>query len=284
MQHDKYRTARKRPGVDSPWQPAAETRLAFLVSRARRSLRHRAGDARVIATIRATSAIGRLRGQRVVHMLHIRKTGGTAVKAALRDIAPVPGLRLVLNAHRVPLRGLPAADDVFFFLRDPVARYISGFESRRREGRPAHYHPWNRLERRAYERFQTAEALALALTSDDPEQRDVAEQAMNGIMHVRSRLSDWLGDRSLLEARRERIILVGWQETLTTDFQRLVDLLGLPVATNLPTHEAAAHRSSPDEPPEELSDEAAATIRDWYASDYRLIDDLVDLGLTTRPK
>ena len=100
-------------------------------------------------------------------MLHIRKTGGTAVKAALSAIDAPKGLRLMLHPHRVSLADVPAADEVFFFLRDPVARFVSGFESRRREGRPAHYHPWNPAERRAFERFATAEALASALAPHD---------------------------------------------------------------------------------------------------------------------
>ena len=158
------------------------------------------------------------------------------------------------------------------------------FESRRREGRPAHYHPWTQAERRAYERFQTAEALAVALESNDDAERHAAKQAMNSINHVRSRLTDWLGDEQQLKTRRDRIILVGWQETLEADFRRLVDLLKLPSGTSLPTDETAAHRSTPDGSREVLSTDAAATIRGWYASDYRLIDTLDDLGLTTRPQ
>jgi hypothetical protein len=231
------------------------------VSRTRRSLRHRVGDARVSAAVRANSILGRARGERVVHMLHIRKTGGTAVKAALTGIRPPAGLRLMLHPHRVSLRDVPARDEVFFFLRDPVARFVSGFESRRREGRPAHYHPWTQAERRAYERFATAEALATALTSTDVAERHAAEQAMNSINHVRSRLADWLVDDQLLNARLERIILVGWQETLDADFLRLVGLLGLPSGITLPTDEAAAHRSAPNGSREQLSDHAAATIR-----------------------
>jgi hypothetical protein len=254
------------------------------MNRARRSLRHRAGDTQVGLAVRTGSLLSRVRGQRVAHMLHIRKTGGTAVKAALAGIETPANLRLMLHPHRVSLRDVPASDDVFFFLRDPVARFVSGFESRRREGRPAHYHPWSPAERRAYERFATAEELAAALASTNPEERRAAEQAMNGINHVRSRLSDWLGDEALLKSRRAHILLVGWQETLDFDFRRLVELLQLPTDTSLPTDEASAHRSSPDGSRALLSDSAASTIRDWYGSDYRLIEAVVDLGLTAWPK
>jgi hypothetical protein len=107
---------------------------------------------------------------------------------------------------------------------------------------------------------------------------------MRRLPHVRSRLSDWLGDEQLLEARRGRIILVGWQETLDADFRRLIDLLGLTVDLRLPTDAASAHKSSTDGARPSLSSEAAATIRDWYADDYRLIDALVKLGLTPPPQ
>jgi hypothetical protein len=272
--------ARLRP-CSTPTDPA-DPRLRPVTTTGR-SLRHRAGDARVTAGVRANSVISRLRGQRVVHMLHIRKTGGTAVKAALGGIRSPQDLRLLLHPHRVSLSDVPASDEVFFFLRDPVSRFISGFESRRREGRPAHYHPWSPAERHAYERFDTPEALGMALAANDAELRRAAEQAMTSINHVRSRLSDWLVSERLVRSRSERILLVGWQETLDYDFERLVELLDLPSAITLPTDEAAAHRSSTDGRHEALSVQAAATIRDWYAQDYRLIDLIVELGLTERP-
>jgi hypothetical protein len=216
-------------------------------------------------------------------MLHVRKTGGTAVKAALAQAACPGNLQLMLHPHRVSLRDIPAGDDVFFFLRDPVARYVSGFESRRREGRPAHYHPWTAAERRAYERFPSAEELALGLASTDPQERTAAEQAMAALPHIRTHLSDWLGDERLVRERSDRIILIGWQETLETDFNRLAGLLGLAPETSLPTDEGSAHRSSVGDTRPQMSDAAAAIVRDWYASDYALIDVLVELGLTNRP-
>jgi hypothetical protein len=254
------------------------------VTAARRSLRHRAGDLIVVTRLRASAALARRRRERVVHMLHIRKTGGTAVKAALARAAPVTGLRVMTHPHRVSLRDIPASDEVFFFLRDPVARFLSGFESRRREGRPAHYHPWTPAERRAFERFPTAESLALALASADDAERRPAEQAMQTMNHVKSHLRDWLNGEALLRSRRELIILVGWQETLDADFARLGDLLGLPSDSRLPTDEASSHRSAPSEPRPSFSAKAAAAISEWYRDDYRLIDELEQLGLTARPQ
>ncbi len=244
----------------------------------RRRLRH----ARTVGRLRREADDARREGLRVVHMLHIGKTGGTAVKAVLLGQSP-PGTRLMLHHHGVSLADLPADDDVFFFLRDPVTRFVSGFESRRREGRPAHYHPWSPAERAAFGRFPSAEALALALGASDPVERTRAAKAMNGITHVRSRLADWLVDEDLVRARRERIVFVGWQESLDVDFARLVELLGLAPGTKLPRDEAAAHRAPERATARELSIAAAAPIRAWYAGDYRFIDLLVKLGLTADP-
>jgi hypothetical protein len=195
------------------------------LDRARRRLRH----ARAVAGMRRESEEAHRRGLRPVHMLHVGKTGGTAVKAALRDADP-PGIRLMLHSHGVSLADLPAADETFLFLRDPITRFVSGFNSRQREGRPAHYRPWTSPEREAFAAFPTAEALALALASTNKGERDRAEVAMGGITHVRSHLADWLVDADHVRAWREHILFVGWQETLEADFARLLSLLDLPPA------------------------------------------------------
>jgi len=65
------------------------------------SVRRRLRHTRTVARLRRESAAVRRRGLRVVHMLHVGKTGGTAVKAALRK-ADSPGIRPMLGAG--PLR------------------------------------------------------------------------------------------------------------------------------------------------------------------------------------
>jgi hypothetical protein len=216
-------------------------------------------------------------------MLHVPKTGGTAVKAALAGQTP-PGVRLLLHSLGVALADLPPDDELFLFLRDPVARFVSGFEGRRREGRPAHYRPWTPAERRAFERFPSADVLALALRSDKDDERQRAQAAMKIIRHGRDHFSDWLGDSDLVRSRRDRILLIGWQETLEQDFAALRGLLGLPADIRLPADQAVAHRADPrNAAGRQLSPAAAEAIRDWYAADYALIDLLEGLGLTRRP-
>lgn len=235
---------------------------------------------------------GRLRRQRVIHIIHIGKTGGSAVKDAIRgDIRGVhsvyqdvvPGTRILTHSHHIDLGRVPPRDDVVFVLRDPVGRYVSGFMSRLRQGKPRHDSPWSKKERVAFERFATPDALAVALTSDDDAERTAAEAAMRDIRHVRTSFADWLGSPELLRKRAGQVLLVGWQETLADDFERLRGLVGLPHSCRLPEDPRSANRA-PDATPTDLSDAGLASIRAWYRADYRIIDVLEELGLTQRPE
>jgi hypothetical protein len=237
------------------------------------------------------SVEGRLHRQQVIHFIHIGKTGGSAIKEAIRgDIRGVksvyqdvaPGTRILTSSHHIDLGRTPPRDDVFFVLRDPVGRYISGFMSRLRQGKPRHDSPWSATERRAFERFPTPDDLAVALSSGDAETRAAAQAAMRDIRHVRSTFADWLGSPELLRKRRKHILLVGWQETLSDDFERLRGLVGLPDHCQLPSDPYRANRATEDRPPE-LSELGSANIREWYAGDYAIIDVLEEMGLTKRP-
>src|SRR5262249_7763882 len=98
-----------------------------------------------------------------VHFLHIRKTGGTAIIEALRPVAQP--FRIVLHAHDTKLGEIPPDHKVFFFVRHPVPRFVSGFFSRLRRGAPRYNYEWNDAEARAFSRFQTPSALGEALSA-----------------------------------------------------------------------------------------------------------------------
>ncbi|MBA3436345.1 MAG: sulfotransferase family 2 domain-containing protein [Chloroflexi bacterium] len=235
------------------------------------NIRRRTRGLRMRTSVSAASISGALRRHRVVHMLHIGKTGGTALKHALRHCPAPDSLQLMLHGHVVPLSAIPLRDEVFFFLRDPLSRYVSGFNSRRREGRPSNQRPWTPGERRAFERFSTPDELARALSSEDARVSTAARHAMTRIGHVRYPLSRWLGNAELLRKHRDRIVLVGWVDTLESDFERLKDTLDLPASCRLPDSDDAAHRA-PSTGSTGLSDEAVANLRQWYRADYDLIE------------
>jgi len=203
---------------------------------------------------RIQSFEGRLRRQRVIHIIHIGKTAGLAIKEAIRgDIRGVhsvyqdvaPGTRIMTHSHHIALHHIPAGDEVVVILRDPVARFTSGFNSRLRQGLPKHFNAWKPQEERTH-------------------------------------LSDWLGSPELVRSRREDFLLVGWVETLAEDFERLRGLIDLPADRRLPEDPRVAHQAPTDQS-RDLGEEAVRNLREWYRADDQLIDAMEAMGLTQRP-
>jgi hypothetical protein len=63
--------------------------------------------------------------------------------------------------------------------------------------------------------------------------------------------------------------LIGFQETLTDDFELLKNKLGLTTGVQLPTDEVTAHRN-PEHFDKKLDAEAIDNLKRWYAEDYKL--------------
>ncbi len=201
------------------------------------------------------------------HFLHLGKTGGSAVKSALLDKTWPASFRIHCHPHEVRLVDIPEGDKVFFFVRDPIARFISGFLSRKRKGRPRYDVEWSRGEAEAFARFSTPEQLASSLAAAEPE----AYGAMRAIGHVKTSYWDWFGDEALLRRRENDILFVGFTETLDADFARLKEKLGLPAEVKLPTDPILAHRTPANEP-RGLSETSRAAIARWYEADYRFLE------------
>jgi hypothetical protein len=213
-----------------------------------------------------------VRGRQAAHLLHIGKTGGTAVKNALEDQLTAGTYDLFLHPHRMLLKDIPEGEKVFFFLRDPVSRFISGFHSRKRQGMPRTLSPWNAGEREAFATFSTPKELAEAIAHEDPDVRRKAEAAMRGIQHVRDSYWRWFGDEAYIRRRAKDILFIGHQEQLGADFEQLVQLLGFdPKQVRLPQDEVRSHRN-PADVDKSMSPLAEANLRTWYAHDQRFMD------------
>jgi len=213
----------------------------------------------------------RLLGKRGVHYLHIGKTGGSAVKYALKAHTESPRHAIYLHSHGVKLSDVPVGDGVIFFLRDPISRFVSGFYSRQRQGQPRIFSPWEPAEKVAFERFDSPNALAAALSSNDDEERTAAEEAMRSIRHVRSSYADWLVDEAYLRSRAGDVLLVGHQERMSEDFERLRGLLKLGDHVQLPGDDVNSHRN-PQSVDRRLDPSAQENLKRWYRRDYQLID------------
>ena len=166
------------------------------------------------------------------------------------------------------------AASVAFFVRDPVSRFRSGFDDRRRKGQPRYFYEWTRAEAEAFAVFDTAEELGAALGARGSRLRDRATLAMTSIDHVRHTYVRTFGDLPQLRSLIHKVAFVGFQEELAESFAAFKRFAGLPESLPLPADDLNAHRSSGSRPP--LSDDAARNLRRWYEDDYRIYDFLRD--------
>ena len=203
------------------------------------------------------------------HFLHIGKTGGSAIKHVLEALPPRPDLRI--HTHWDRLDDVPPGEKAFFVVRHPRSRFVSGFNSRLRQGRPRYDTRWTPDEVEIFARFPTANALAEALSSADSDTRSAAETAIQTIGHTALKLSFWFGSVEDLQARRSDIAFVGHLPTLDADFARLRTILGLPPEAALPGDPVAAHRT-PEGFETDLSELGAANIDRWYAEDFAIYE------------
>lgn len=167
-----------------------------------------------------------------VQFIHIPKTGGCALSAAVRK-------HVRLNGHRVRLSMVPAEDQPITILRDPVARFLSAYNWHRVHAGAARKEP----------QWPSADALAHELGA--------------GLL-----LSDviWLPQGHWLDRDRP-FLWVGRTETLDADVERLSDLLG--VRLDLPPHGDPRRNEGP--PHEALTPDNEAAVRHHYRTDYDLI-------------
>jgi sulfotransferase famil protein len=217
-----------------------------------------------------------------VHLIHIGKTGGTAIKRSCRKfkladwdgrkepLAPeTPYGKIRLHGHWFKFRDLEPEDHAFFSLRDPVDRFVSAYFSRRNEGRPRYYFPWTENERRVFEAFPTPESLAGALAGRG-ERRELAEWAMRHTRHMGFQ-THFVGRSYHVRHRLDRVLYIARQETLAQDWENLKAILQLPPEAHLPKSPKYGHRRKP-ELTAEFSRRELHALYDWYDRDYVLVD------------
>lgn len=203
-------------------------------------------------------------------MLHVGKTGGTALTHVLLEQVETSRYRLLLHAHEVTLAHVPRGERFMFILRDPISRFASAFTSRRREGRPRYHYPWREEERLAFAIFKTPDELGAGLSSLDPERRTSAERAMRGIAHIDTPYRHWFGTMESFRGRLADVFFVAFQDQLDDDFELLKRKLGLPAEVRLPADPITGHRSL--DAAAAIGEAARANLERWYEEDLVFVD------------
>lgn len=206
----------------------------------------------------------------LLNFLHVGKTGGTAIKAALKEHTAEGRYRIKLRSHAVRLEHIPSGEKLMFVLRDPLSRFVSGFNSRLRRGRPRYNGEWTKLEERVFKVFSTPDALGLALADPEHPRHKLARNALKHMQHV-DHYADWFGTLEQFKTRLNDVIYIGFQDRLEEDFQNMQVLLKLKTPLELPEDPIESHRA-PEDQSTELSPKSVEALSAWYKDDIAFVD------------
>lgn len=204
-----------------------------------------------------------------VHFLHIGKTGGTAIKSALKKNPETPKYNLELHGHELSLIDIPKGEYAIFFLRDPISRFISGFYSRQRKGQPRYYSEWSSLEKEVFKTFHTPNQLACSLSNKSSKNYPLALEAIKNVPHFKC-YDNWYGDLEYFQSRIKDILYIGFQESLNDDFHELKRILGLPEWVQLPDDDIEAHRN-PHGQDKSIDEDGIIALNNWYSDDIMFV-------------
>jgi len=215
--------------------------------------------------------LGKLRGKPVAHLIHVGKTGGTALRKTLVPYVDAGRYTIFLHGHSMTLSRLRPGEKAFFFQREPLSKFLSAFYYRQRQARPYWHIPWRPDEALAFAQFNSANDLANALSAADGELRAKAVHAMRSIHHVKDSVFRWLVDEAYFLSRLDDILFIGFQEQLGQDFDALKRILHLPDTVHLPTEDSGVYQKTPASL-KYLDATAEANLRAWYARDIEFYE------------
>ena len=234
--------------------------------------------------LRLCRMLATMNGKTMVHVFHIGRTGGSAVKYALRRGRPViTGKHIVFtHGHRFGFKDVLPGEKVVFFIRDPIDRFISAFYYRRSKGQPWYYFEWSDAEREAFGTFKTPNELAAALSSGDPDKREKAVKAMKNIAHVNTSYWRWFINEEYFSSRKSDILFIGATSDLNGDFIRLKKILDLPKDIELPLDDEQKNANPPDVD-RSLDDGSRINLKSWYSRDFQFLELLKSSDLLKSP-
>jgi hypothetical protein len=213
--------------------------------------------------------------------LHIGKTAGTSV-VHLIQLCEDHGYRpprLFGHDARLPvIRREHPNIRIGFFVRDPIARIISGFQSRLRQGRPTFSSMWAPEEAIAFAYFETARDFLVALVSDDERLKSAALFAAQSISHVRRNYAFHFENVETLQQHRESIYFCRPLRELPEALHDLFGPCGIP-RSFIDEHYQPAHRGggSTEAIMDALDGDVLERLRAHFANEYAIYGHLSGL-------
>jgi len=205
-------------------------------------------------------------------LLHIGKTGGSFLRSIIRhnEGRGQSDLRLLPHQGNAKSSAKRHGADrrLALVIRDPETRFVSGFYSRMRQGRPTYDFPWSAEEAIAYSWFASADDLAVALGSSDERMKSAARFAMASIEHLALDYAYYFGSLDGFKAERSQIAMCIDLPRLTVNLDAVMERLGFP-DYQMP-HKPRVH-ASPGALPA-LSEAGRAGLRAYWAEDWAIYE------------
>ena len=204
--------------------------------------------------------------------LHIGKTGGTTIRNAIRMAKRHSDGTIKFFGHNVQLKKLFQNTDISisFVVRDPIERFVSGFNSRLRNGRPLHNIPWQPNEAISFLFFPTANDLAEGLEGGDERTTSAAMFATKAINHLRRNLTFHLISPEFLDEHKERIYFVCDTSSIDDNLRNILAPLGLDDSAPQPMTKRL--HVNPNKSLAALSESAREKLRRHLADEYEIYE------------
>lgn len=158
-----------------------------------------------------------------------------------------------------------------FFFRPPEQRFVSGFLSRLRQGRPIYDVVWSPAEAIAFSTFRSPNSLAEALFSKDEYLKSAARFSMESILHLKNNYSHFLHSVDALryEVESKNILVCCEVERIEGNYPQILENLGLSTDKAL----LAEIGSRQDLKMPELTELAKGNLRKFWCNEYKIYEE-----------
>lgn len=215
----------------------------------------------------------KFRGLKIVHFLHIGRTGGKSIKFALRNELKTKNQIIILHSHSFRFCDVEPGEKVFFCVRDPLERFVSGFYGRKEKLKSNKFKDFTKDEITSLNYFDSPDVLARNLFTERKNISRLVKTAMKSIEHVSSSYYDWFISNQYLTNRLTDILFVCRQRFLNEDFKILKNKLQLPPNVSLPDKNRFSSTNSSIEI--ELSKSSIKNLKKWYNKEYAFLEILI---------
>lgn len=211
-------------------------------------------------------------------LLHIGKTGGTYLRSIVEHNIDRATNPIEHPWHRATLATTankygPNRRFAFVF-RDPAERFVSGFNSRMRMGKPTHNAVWTADEAVTFMFFETPNDLAEALYSENERLLSASRFAMKAINHLRRNYSFYFESADNLLAERANLAACVELTDLSENLSPFLARIGLPdwQMPAIPLHNKTPKTPSP------LSKLAQQNLHKFWAEEFAIYETCKDLS------